>query len=445
MPRALKPGDKIRSYTVEDQISTSIHAITYRAKDARGKAVFLKQFKSPTPSPACTWYREFVTHQEALQRRIHASDARNFAIVILDQFEAPQPPFHRTSGFFQIAEFFEHGENLAALLANSTGLRWEQRMVWAKVIMGSLDRFHRAGIVHTDLKPENLFMIEDRSIVAGHQLKIIDLDSAIFVGQSAPWVLGTDGYFSPEHGITIPTAKSDVFTSGLILYELLAGFHPYKPRDEASDKDEYRAAIKTHGARVPVLQGEMPGGNNREVAELLHAMLSPDQDRRPAARAVLNVLNAGTTPAAAVRVPAAATSPPPASPSPAPARDVAIPKSPALLAGKSPAVRTRMELRGPSGRSMRFHVSTPLGARLVRQVSDEHDGWDKDVQLRLEHKDGAWFAVPSLSVKNDTLLNGVRLAERTRLATNDVIAVGRASTGVVRSPLRVEITGHDGE
>ena len=37
MPRALKPGDKIRSYTVEDQISTSIHAITYRAKDARGK------------------------------------------------------------------------------------------------------------------------------------------------------------------------------------------------------------------------------------------------------------------------------------------------------------------------------------------------------------------------------------------------------------------------
>ncbi|MFV8756603.1 FHA domain-containing serine/threonine-protein kinase [Nannocystaceae bacterium ST9] len=409
--RKLKPGDRVKNYTIVDPIVSGAFAMTYRGFDDHRNDVFIKQFKSPTP--VVDWYPAFVEHQVALQSRIAAHPVQNFAITLVDQFETGVP---RVPCFFQVTEFVTKGRDLSALIDPSSTAGWHQRVVWAKVIMGSINQFHHAKIVHTDLKPENLFLIEDPAITAGYRLKVIDLDSAIFEGKPAPWhdngYVGTPGYYSPEHGsrTTIPSAKSDIFTAGLILYELLAQGHPYATLSE----DEYRDAVLRHAAPAPILRDSLAGTNDNDVRVTLHRMLSPDPAQRPDASEVLDILKGTTRPT---------TSP-------------GMPPRPST--GRSPQPRpTSLRLRGQTDQVLELNITTPLCARLLRGIG-EPEFWDKIFQVRLEQHEGVWYAVPNLEAANKTCLNNELLSSRTRLQANDVLSVGNVSKGIFKSPLRVE-------
>ena len=153
-------------------------------------------------------------------------------------------------------------------------------------------------IAHADLKPANVYLIRDTTIAVGYQLKLIDMDFSVLTDHRAPWhghqgYVGSDNYRSPEHISRgqVPSAASDVFTCGLILYELLAGHHPYW----SDDQKEYAAAVMAYRAEPPRLGGLLtPPASNAEVAATLHRCLSPDQSRRPSAAELRAVLS-GTT------------------------------------------------------------------------------------------------------------------------------------------------------
>ena len=121
------------------------------------------------------------------------------------------------------------------------------------------------------------------------------MDFSVLADRRAPWhgyqgYVGSDNYRSPEH-ITrgaMPGLPSDVFTCGLILYELLAGTHPYW-RDEQA---EYAALVREHAAKPPALLGVMPSpATNAEVSAALHRCLSPDPALRPTAAELRAVLS----------------------------------------------------------------------------------------------------------------------------------------------------------
>ncbi len=88
---------------------------------------------------------------------------------------------------------------------------------------------HRKGIVHRDLKPENLFLTADGRV------KVLDFSVATLApsdeaGAAAPpgVVMGTVAYMAPEHVEGRPVdARTDVFALGVVLYEMLAGAHPF--------------------------------------------------------------------------------------------------------------------------------------------------------------------------------------------------------------------------
>lgn len=144
---------------------------------------------------------------------------------------------------FAVTELLE-GETLREKL-NAGPILQKQAVDYVVQIARGLSAAHEKGVIHRDLKPENLIVTKD-----GH-LKILDFGLAKRVEAVAPGelgsgptvsrftepgtVMGTVGYMSPEQVRGLPVDhRSDIFSLGTVLYELLSGNKAFK-RDTASD------------------------------------------------------------------------------------------------------------------------------------------------------------------------------------------------------------------
>jgi hypothetical protein len=236
--------------------------------------------------------------------------------------------------------------------------------------------------------------------------------------------VGTDNYRSPEHMTKggVPTTESDVFTCGLMLYELLAGVHPYWSEEQA----DYAKLVRAYAAKPPALLGTMPApAGNAPVSAVLHRCLSPDPAARPTAKELADVLSGrGAKPTAA---PAAATARTPAAPTKA--AHVAAPTG-------EPIVADGIELVGADGKALQVGIRTELGKALMRQFGADAEFWD-DRQCVLERQAGRqWLVSPVAGTVNETLVNGQAITAPRVLRQGDQIAVGRQARGIVKLPLR---------
>jgi eukaryotic-like serine/threonine-protein kinase len=143
---------------------------------------------------------------------------------------------------------------------------------------GALAEAHDAGIVHRDLKPGNLFLARedaDRVIV-----KVLDFGISKFMrGEdakltSAGAIMGTALYMSPEQirGDMSIDARSDIWSIGVILYELIGGHAPWTGATT-------RVAAGVVSEAAPDIRGLCP--IPEPLAQAIHAMLEKDPARRP--------------------------------------------------------------------------------------------------------------------------------------------------------------------
>jgi serine/threonine protein kinase len=161
----------------------------------------------------------------------------------------------------------------------STAQPLEKVALWGRQIANALTVAHAHGIVHRDIKPENLMLRPDGYI------KILDFGLARLAGtdRADELPVGTLGYMSPEETLqrTI-TAASDIFSLGIVLYELASGTNPF------------RAGATTRliqGIETPPLPGQGKG-LPQELDRVVRAMLSKSPTDRPTASEVASRLEA---------------------------------------------------------------------------------------------------------------------------------------------------------
>jgi serine/threonine-protein kinase len=177
-----------------------------------------------------------------------------------------------------IAMEYVEGETLAELLARNGALPADEAVQLGVQLCQGLAAVHRAGLVHRDVKPQNLLLRNDG------QLKIGDFGIALGADGTrltvAGTVLGTAAYLAPEQarGEDV-TAAADIYATGAVLYELLAGRPPRTPATLAD--------------LVDPAEIEPPAGAPPDVARIVMACLSADpRDRPPSAADVAHSLAA---------------------------------------------------------------------------------------------------------------------------------------------------------
>jgi serine/threonine-protein kinase len=157
---------------------------------------------------------------------------------------------------------------------------------------------HRAGLVHCDVKPQNMLVTPDM------RLKVADFGIAralatIHPDEQSDVVWGSPQYYAPEQASgTAPAPASDVYSLGIILYEMLTGSLPFR----ATSSDEL---ARQHLEEMPPPLSEMIPGVSPKLEQILTKVLSkePSQRYRTAdqlGRVLLNFGNAKYAPSLAL-------------------------------------------------------------------------------------------------------------------------------------------------
>jgi eukaryotic-like serine/threonine-protein kinase len=172
-----------------------------------------------------------------------------------------------------VMEYVE-GETLRDVIRREGHLSSERAMSLAADICGALDFSHRNGIVHRDVKPGNVMITPQGTV------KVMDFGIARAVSDSAATmtstaaVIGTAQYLSPEQarGESVD-ARSDVYSMGCLLYELVTGAPPFS--------GDSPVAVAYQHVRE---DARLPSSINREVPPELDAILMKSMSKNPANR-----------------------------------------------------------------------------------------------------------------------------------------------------------------
>ncbi|KAA6394141.1 MAG: putative serine/threonine protein kinase [Streblomastix strix] len=177
-----------------------------------------------------------------------------------------------------VFEFCERGD-LRNEIAELQKLPIKERVmnVWeifAQMAL-SMNHLHSHDVMHRDVKPENIFVMADRTVKMGDfgLLKLLtDLSYA-------KTVVGTKPYMAPEVFTKKRMDKrSDMYSLGIVVFELLTGKHPF-----AADTEQ-AMLIKMANNEVAKLPEQVP----KDLADIVMRMMNPDERRRPPIEEILD-------------------------------------------------------------------------------------------------------------------------------------------------------------
>jgi beta-lactam-binding protein with PASTA domain len=270
-----------RRYRVRSRIAHGGMATVYLATDTRlDRQVALKVMHAELARDA-EFITRFIGEAKSVARLSHPN-----IVAVFDQGSDGQ--------YLYLAMEYVPGRTLRSLLRERGPLRPDAALNIMDPILSGLAAAHAAGIVHRDVKPENVLLTADGRV------KVVDFGlaraQAATGNTRAGLVIGTVAYIAPEQ-VTgqVTDVRTDVYAAGVLLFELLTGRQPHTGDSPLS------IAYKHVNADVPA-PSEWVAGIPPTVDRLVWAATSRDPQRRPANAAAflraVRAVQAGGDPAA---------------------------------------------------------------------------------------------------------------------------------------------------
>ena len=252
----LTAGHKLGRYTVIEPIGSGGMGQVYRALDQKLERVVAIKILSPGLVTGDEARRRFRKEALALAKLSHPHIAAVYDVGEQDGVD------------YLVMECVP-GQTLAARLKNGP-LPIEDATLIVSEIAGALEEAHEHGVIHRDLKPANV-MITPK----GHA-KVLDFGIAKLLAPRAPdatasietgFIVGTPPYMSPEQakGNTVD-ARSDLWSLGVIYYELLAGRTPFQGEGNIA---VLHAIIKDSPAPLRAFRPDAPQQANQIICRFL--------------------------------------------------------------------------------------------------------------------------------------------------------------------------------
>jgi serine/threonine-protein kinase len=272
---ALPPGTVVGSYRLLDVLGVGGMGRVYVAEHVKlGRRVAIKKLRRELVSNAGAVAR-FFAEARAVNRIFHEN-----IVEITDVIEQP-------GGDNCIVMELLKGEDLAHRLHHARTLPLLRVCGIAAQIASALSAVHAAGMIHRDLKADNIFLIER----GGNPdfVKVLDFGVAKLTGHddragvsmhatAAGQVIGTLEYMSPEQARGEPVDfRADIYALGVIIYEMITGALPVQARSFA----ELMVKHATAPVELPGPQYGLAPGIQAGRDQLILEMLAKEPDARP--------------------------------------------------------------------------------------------------------------------------------------------------------------------
>lgn len=176
------------------------------------------------------------------------------------------------NGVFYIVMEYVNGESMEQRLRREGPPPIDQALDWFEAICDALSYAHDKNVLHRDVRPANVLMSKE-----GH-IKVADLGTSRIL-QDEPYAatrIGSPPYMSPEHFQGKATFQSDVYSTGILMYEVLTGKLPYY------DKNPKTLAQIAREGKAPLVESFNPNVGkdlSRIVQRAMHPRLSTRYQR----------------------------------------------------------------------------------------------------------------------------------------------------------------------
>jgi tRNA A-37 threonylcarbamoyl transferase component Bud32 len=254
-------GQRVGDYVIEERVAAGGMGVVYRAVHPLLKRKVAVKVMLPEAAQDAEHSARFVKEAQTLAALQHKG------IVNVENFGRL-----KTGEQFMVMEWLE-GETLDALLRREGKLSLSKLLPLLDQMLDALGAAHDAGVVHRDLKPSNVFLVRHAS--GPGYVKLVDFGLAKMEaqlrsrvpGELASIVAGTPHYISPEQAQGLKaTPRSDLYSFGGMLFELLTGRLPFRGSSWA---ELVSAQLRREAPRLSSVLTGTPPALDALCAELL--------------------------------------------------------------------------------------------------------------------------------------------------------------------------------
>jgi serine/threonine protein kinase/tetratricopeptide (TPR) repeat protein len=251
-------GSAVSHYRILEKLGEGGMGIVYKAQDTRLERLVALKFLPDRLSVIPSIRERFIREARAASALNHP----NVAVVYDVGDDGPEP--------FIAMELIE-GETLRSRLAKGP-VPVEQVRIWCTQVAEGLQAAHAKGIVHRDIKPDNLLLASAGAV------KIMDFGIARLSGSDLTTTgvaLGTLAYMSPEQMLGNGVDhRSDLWSLGVVMYEMLAGRLPFDRENAAATMYEI---LNVEPVPVESVRLDTPAS----LAALVNRLLAKEPAQRP--------------------------------------------------------------------------------------------------------------------------------------------------------------------